>query len=218
MLSGEVEFRVLAAGKPCKTWYKVIGDMTPGVCPLVALHGGPGCISEYLTILSDITISQSRPLVLYDQLGSGNSTHLPEKLGDISFWTEKLFLDELDNLLTHLQIQDNYDLLGHSWGGMLASRHAVDNPPGLRKLVIVSSPASMALWLQEQDKLRLALPVEVQATLTNHEEAGTTNSKAYEDAMSVFYSRHLCVLDPMPQEVIRVLEELTMDPTVYHTM
>jgi pimeloyl-ACP methyl ester carboxylesterase len=81
---------------------------------LVALHGGPGVNHGYLLILSDLTQTYSIPLVVYDQIGTGYSTHLPEKRGDTSFWTEELFLAELNNLLTYLRIKDDYDLLGHS--------------------------------------------------------------------------------------------------------
>jgi pimeloyl-ACP methyl ester carboxylesterase len=79
---------------------------------------------------------------MYDQLGCGRSTHLPEKKGDVDFWTVKLFLRELDNLLSHLGIQNNYDLYGHSWGGNLASEHAVCQPEGLNKLIIANAPSS----------------------------------------------------------------------------
>lgn len=117
VVEGEVEFVVPAAGKLCKTWYKIVGDLHASVSrrPLVALHGGPGVNHGYLFILTDLTTAHGIPLVLYDQLGSGYSTHLPEKMGDVEFWTEQLFLDELDNLLSHLGIQDNYDILGHSY-------------------------------------------------------------------------------------------------------
>ncbi|EEB87993.1 hypothetical protein MPER_14430, partial [Moniliophthora perniciosa FA553] len=33
------------------------------------------------------------------------------------FWTVDLYNDELDNLLKYLGIRENFDLLGHSWGG-----------------------------------------------------------------------------------------------------
>lgn len=79
---------------------------------------------------------------MYDQVGCGRSTHLPEKGGDENFWTVKLFLQELENLLSHLGIQDSYDLYGHSWGGNLGSEHAVLRPKGLNKLIIANSPAS----------------------------------------------------------------------------
>jgi len=37
---GEVDFNVKDAGKPCKTWYKIFGDLNAGKRPLVTLHGG----------------------------------------------------------------------------------------------------------------------------------------------------------------------------------
>jgi len=139
-------------------------------------------------------------------------------MGDGSFWTIQLFLDELDNLLAHFKIQDDYDLLGHSWGGMLAASHAVRNPSGLRRLAIMSSPSSMPLWVEEQNRLRSQLPQEVQDTLTKHEEAGTTSHEEYEAATQVFYGRHLCRLNPLPSDMVALFEWIAKDPTVYHTM
>ena len=55
-------------------------------------------------------------------------------------------------------------------------------------------------------------------TLTKHEEAGTTDSKEYEEAMQVFYARHVCRLDPMPKDVTDTFAKLAEDPTVYYTM
>lgn len=69
-------------------------------------------------------------LVVYDQIGNGLSTHLPEKMGDAGFWTEQLFLDELENVLKVLEVEV-YDLFWHSWSGMLGVRHAVKQPAGL---------------------------------------------------------------------------------------
>lgn len=218
VLQGEIDFQVPSAGKPCKTWYKLIGDLHSGKRPLIALHGGPGGASDYLNVFANITAIYGIPLIIYDQLGAGRSTHLPEKMGDGSFWTIQLFLDELDNLLAHFKIQDDYDLLGHSWGGMLAASHAVRNPPGLRRLAIMSSPSSMSVWVAEQNRLRSQLPQEVQDTLTKHEEAGTTSHEEYEAATQVFYGRHLCRLNPLPSDMIALFEWIAKDPTVYHTM
>jgi hypothetical protein len=46
------------------------------------------------------------PAVIYNQIGNGQSTHLPNKLP--SFWTVDLFVDELDVILKHLSIQDDF--------------------------------------------------------------------------------------------------------------
>lgn len=88
---------------------------------------------------------------MYDQLGCGRSTHLPEKKGDHDFWTPELFLLELDNLLAHIGIQNDYDILGQSWGGQLAAEHAVRQPKGLKNLVIANSLASSEYFVSVFD-------------------------------------------------------------------
>ncbi|KAJ7140385.1 proline-specific peptidase [Mycena filopes] len=205
---GEIPFVVPSAGKPCKTWYKIFGE----------LHGGPGVNHAYLSILSDLTEAHAIPLVLYDQIGSGNSTHLPEKLGDGVFWTEQLFLEELENLLSALGIRDDYDLFGHSWGGMFGSRHAATRPHGLKHLVLASTPASMDLWMEAQNVLRTKLPRKIQDVLDQHEKQGTTDSKEYGEAVGAFYARHLCRLNPVPTAIMEGFECIQKDPTSSVTM
>lgn len=197
-----------------QTWYRVTGDLGSGKPPLVALHGGPGVPHNYLLRLTELAAS-GRAVIHYDQIGCGNSTHLPDRGAD--FWQVPLLVEELDNLLRHLGIQDSYHLIGQSWGGMLGAEHAVTRPPGLRSLVIANSPASMELWVQEANKLRALLPPDVQATLLRHEAAGTTDSVDYNDAVQVFYDRHLCRV-PWPDELTASFTAMTADPTVYHTM
>src|SRR5206468_11628175 len=50
-----------------------------------------------------------------------------------------------------------------------------------------------------------------------HEEAGTTDSPEYQEAVKVFYDRHLCRV-PWPDYVQRSFANIGEDPTVYHTM
>jgi L-proline amide hydrolase len=214
---GYIDFEVASAGQTYQTFYKIFGELKPGVCPLIALHGGPGVNGAYLEILSDVTNGRPGPLIVYDQIGNGRSTHLPEKMGDTDFWTVQLFVDELNNLIRKLEITE-YDLLGHSWGGILASSFVVQGAPGLRKLVISSSPASMQLWIDAQEVLKAQLPKEVRETIEKHEKDGTTDSKEYEEAVGVYYSRHLCTLDPMPEPIASGFECIAKDPTVYLTM
>jgi len=210
---GTVDFR------GWQTWYRITGDLEAGAAagkaPLVVLHGGPGVPHDYTLRIARIA-EQGRAVVHYDQLGCGRSTHLPEKGAD--FWGAPLFLDELDNLLAALGIDEAYDVLGQSWGGMLAAEHAVRRPAGLRALVIANSPASMELWLSEANRLREELPPAVQATLLAHEAAGTTDSEEYREAEKAFYDKHVCRVVPNPPEVVASFAALDEDPTVYHTM
>jgi L-proline amide hydrolase len=197
-----------------ETWYRVSGDLDARRTPVVICHGGPGGAHDYTEPIAELSRS-GRGCVLYDQLGCGRSTHLPEKSGD--FWTVQLFKDELVDLTRYLGIDDRYAVVGQSWGGMLAMEHALDQPAGLRALVVADSPASIPLWVEEANRLRADLPTDVQETLTRHEAEGTTSSPEYAAAVRVFYDRHVCRI-PWPDCVARTFAQLEADPTVYHTM
>jgi L-proline amide hydrolase len=197
-----------------QTWYQVEGDLgAGGAPPLITLHGGPGASHPYMLSLADL--AKDRPVVFYDQLGAGNSTHLPDRGAD--FWTVELFVRELGNLVEQLGIGEHH-VLGQSWGGFLAQEYAFTQPQGLRSLVLADTAASFPDFVAEANRLRAELPPEVEATLRRHEEAGTTDDPEYEDACQVFYARHLCRMDPWPEEVVRTFQIMEQDPTVYHTM
>jgi L-proline amide hydrolase len=197
-----------------ETWYRVVGDLEAGPTPVVICHGGPGAAHDYTEPIANLS-RYGRSCVLYDQLGCGNSTHLPDAPAD--FWTVQLFKDELVDLTRELGIADRYAVVGQSWGGMLGMEHALDHPEGLRGLVVADSPASIPLWVAEANRLRADLAADVQEALTRHEEAGTTDSPEYEEATRVFYDRHLCRV-PWPDYVERSFTKMAEDPTVYHTM
>jgi len=201
-----------------RTWYRITGEVNRGRPALVVVHGGPGSTHDYLLSLAGLAGSDGTgwPVVHYDQLGNGGSTHLPDR--GPRFWTVQLFLDELDNLLRQLGIAGDYVLFGQSWGGMLAARHAAARPAGLRGLVIANSPASYPLWLQEMKVLRDQLPPGVNETLLRHEAAGTTGSDEYAEALLPFYRKHVCRLDPWPRDYLASFYEIYNDPTVYYAM
>jgi L-proline amide hydrolase len=198
-----------------ETWYRVTGDLSSEMTPLVVAHGGPGCSHDYLLSLAEIART-GRAVIHYDQLGGGRSTHLRDAAPE--FWTVDLFLSELDNLLEYLDIADRYHLLGQSWGGMLGAEHALRQPVGLRALVLSNSPASMALWASEAKILRSQLPSETEAALDRHEENGTTNDPEYLAATQAYYDLHVCRVIPNPPEVARAFEIMAEDSTVYNTM
>jgi L-proline amide hydrolase len=179
------------------------------------LHGGPGAGHNYCEPIADVLAQTGRAGVLYDQIGCGNSTHLPDKPKE--FWTPELFMEELVLLTEHLGISNKYNIVGQSWGGMLGMQFAIQKPKGLNAMVIADSPASMEVWVSEANKLRKELPPEVEATLLKHEAAETTEDPEYIAAVDVFYSRHLCRI-PQPPYVVASFDQLAADPTVYHTM
>ena len=220
---GKVTFKHSSLPYDCETWYKVYGDLKSSSTsrPLIILHGGPGACHNYLLALKAFASSHHLPVVFYDQLGNGNSTHLREKRLDTAFWTPELFMDELQNLLDHLDITE-YDVLGQSWGGMFAAMWAVRNPKGLNKVVISNSPTSMDLWVKSCKSLREKLPKEIDDALEKHEQAQTYDEQEYKDAVQFFYKRHLCRVSnekgEFPKDVQDSLDWIDKDDTVYFTM
>jgi L-proline amide hydrolase len=196
-----------------KVWYRIVGNQEePGKLPLLCLHGGPGAPHDYLEPLEAMAAS-GRRVIFYDQLGCGNSDqpHNP------SMWTVDLFVEEVGVVRQALAL-DRVHILGQSWGGMLAMEYSLTQPAGLASLVIADSPASIPQWVSEANRLRAELPPEVQKTLLQHEAAGTVDSPEYQEAVSVFYRRHLCRLETWPECVNRAFAKLEQNPEVYHTM
>jgi L-proline amide hydrolase len=192
-----------------QTWYRVVGEGAPGRDPLVCLHGGPGSSHNYFRRLERLA-EDGRELVMYDQLGCGESDR-PEGMD----WTLQVFLDELVELRTQLGL-DRIHLLGTSWGGMLALEHALSGYGGLRSLVLSSTLASSEEWEVEVGRLKRELPADVVAALDRHELAGTTDDPEYKDAMCAFEDRHFYRAGGQPPELERMAAERA--PDVYEAM
>lgn len=202
-------------GETFETYYKVFGDLSDRTrTPLIGLHGGPGLVHNYLVPLADLTAASGTPVVLYDQLGNGRSMHVRDK--PPTFWTVELFVAELQNLLTHLGAQDAFDLLGHSWGGVLGAEFAVrTQPAGLKHLVLSNSLASFELWIQSVGGLLQSFPPEVQAGIGG----AMSDTKKYREAILALHAVHGCTVKPPPEEYFYSLDASIGeggDPTVAH--
>ncbi|MDH4109302.1 MAG: proline iminopeptidase-family hydrolase [Gammaproteobacteria bacterium] len=164
-------------------WYRIVGSSD--AVPLLVLHGGPGGTSCGFSLLEPI--ATDRPLVRYDQLGTGRSGR-PD---DPGLWTVERYVDELHALRQSLGLA-RIHLLGHSWGGSLAASYVLaKGTEGVVSLTLSSPLLSTPDWIEDANALREQLPPDVQATLDRHEAAGTTDDPEYESATAVFYARHV---------------------------
>jgi proline-specific peptidase len=196
-----------------KTWYRIVGSHEePGKLPLICLHGGPGATHDYFESLEAMSTT-GRRVILYDQLGWGNSDHPHNP----SMWTVELFVEELGVIRRALGLERAH-ILGHSWGGQLAMEYALTQPEGLASLILADSLASAPQWAAETTRLVSELPSDVQQIIQKHEAAGTTDSPDYQEAMKVFSRRHAGGhIDPKPEWVKRAFKKLE-DNEVYLTM
>jgi proline-specific peptidase len=109
-----------------------------------------------------------------------------------------LFVEEVDVVRRRLGLEQ-FHLFGHSWGGMIGAEYALTQPRGIVSLTLASASSSRALSNADIDRLREKLPPYVQESLRKHEEAGTTDDPAYQEAEKVFALRHIFRKDPWPQ-------------------
>lgn len=213
--TGTVDY--IVGSETFQTWYRIVGTLSSGRRPVVVLHGGPGISHHYISPLEHLNSTIGVPVILYDQVGIGKSSSLSGKPAE--FFTVDLFIGELMNLLEKLGIAGEYDLYGHSWGGMLASTFVSQHPhAGLNRLILSSTPASVALWEEGTSALLKTLPEDVQETIKKHEAAGTTDSKEYQEATQVFYAKYVCTLSPWPDLLLQSFAAVEKDPTVYSIM
>ncbi|HEY5659284.1 MAG TPA: proline iminopeptidase-family hydrolase [Gaiellaceae bacterium] len=191
-----------------RTWYRVVGELEAQAAPLLALHGGPGSTHNYFAPLE--RLASERAVVLYDQIGCGNS----DRPMDIE-WDVAVFRDEVAAVRDELGLE-RIHLLGTSWGGMLAQEHVLSGATGVVSLILSSTLANLALWNDEQLKLKAQLPPEVVEVLDRHEAAGTYDDPEYEEAMAVYFERHF-YRGPEPRAELAAMDA-GRAPDVYRAM
>ncbi len=162
-----------------QTYYRAVGDFSSGKTPLVICHGGPGSTHNRLKVLEPL--AEVCPILLYDQIGCGNSP-----CQDTSLFNKETWCEELDALLDYFHIE-KANLLGHSWGGMLIQdyyfRH---NRNRVSSLILSSTLPSSKLWAREQKKWISLMPLETQIIL----KSDRYHDEDYIKAVDEFMLRH----------------------------
>jgi proline iminopeptidase len=113
-----------------KTYYKIFGKGEP----LLIINGGPGMNSNGFEGMAKI-LAETQETIIYDQRGTGQSELKELNSKTISM---KIMADDIESLRKHLKIK-KWNILGHSFGGMLASYYATIYPNSINKLVLSSS-------------------------------------------------------------------------------
>ncbi len=95
--------------------------------PIIILHGLFGSLDNWMSMAK--SLSDNSTVYLVDLRNHGQSFHDPQ-------FNYKIMADDLGRLVNSLGITD-YTILGHSMGGKVAMFHAIKDPRGIEKLIIV---------------------------------------------------------------------------------
>ncbi len=109
--------------------------------PLVLLHGGPGATHHYFHPHFS-RAAQFAHVIYYDQRGCGLSDY--ESGGRYSI---QQAVKDLDNLREALGL-DEWVVLGHSYGGLLAQVYAIKYSENIAGLVLVNAAVSLNIDLE----------------------------------------------------------------------
>ena len=169
-----------------KTYYRVVGKNTGNKKPLVLLHGGPGSTHNYFEVLDRIAEEDGRQLVMYDQIGCGNS--YVENRPDL--WNSKVWIEELIELRKHLGL-DEIHLLGQSWGGMQTLEYVCNyKPEGLKSIILSSTLPASWLWAEEAQRMIAQMPQDMQDAIKKATESGDYSSPEYQAAEAEYMRQH----------------------------
>lgn len=194
-------------------WTKSIGN-NPKI-KLLLLNGGPGATHEYFECFENFLLPENVELIYYDQLGCG----LSDNPKDTTMWDLSRFVEEVEQVRKALNLnKDNFYLLGHSWGGILAMQYALKYQDNLKGLIISNMMSSCpAYGKYAQEVLAPQFDPKVLDTIRQIEGKGDfSNPKYMELLLPNFYAKHICRIDPWPEPVSRSLGK--MNQRLYVTM
>ncbi|MEK7239251.1 MAG: proline iminopeptidase-family hydrolase [Gemmatimonadota bacterium] len=129
-------------------WTKRVGN-NPRI-KLLLLHGGPGATHEYFESADSYLPAAGIEYYYYDQLGSFYS----DQPTDSSLWNTARFVEEVEQVRQALGMDStNFILLGHSWGGILATEYALKYQKHLKGLVISNMMSSIPAYVEYAEKV-----------------------------------------------------------------
>jgi proline iminopeptidase len=134
--------------------------------PLVILHGGPGADHSYFLPWL-LGLARNHRLVFLDERGSGQS----ERLEDVTLYTVDNMVEDVEAVRFGLDLGD-VDLLGHSFGGVLAQAYALKYQRHLKHLILNSTFASTRAMNQVLAGEKARMPAEKLKRLNELEQAG----------------------------------------------
>jgi proline iminopeptidase len=186
-------------------WTKRVGNNPTK--KVLLLHGGPGMTHELYTCMDGFFPQEGIEYIYYDQLGS----YYSDQPDDLSLWTTERFVEEVEQVRQALNLdQDNFYLLGQSWGGILAMEYALKYQKNLKGLIISNMMSSIPEYnAYAQDVLGPQLDPEIYKEIKALEDAGDFEDPRYGELLfEHYYTAHVLRMSPdkWPEAVMRSLK------------
>jgi len=214
--SGNVKMIAIESmGKQFKVWTKRVGN-NPKV-KILLLNGGPGGTHEYFQCFENFLPQEGIEFIYYDQLGCGNSDN-PD---DTAYWDLNRFVEEVEQVRTALNIdKNNFYLLGHSWGGILAMQYALKYQSNLKGLVISNMMSSCPDYDKYAENVlsKQFDPVVLDSVMAMEKRGDFNNTNYMGLLVPNFYEKHILRLPAAewPDPVNRAFAK--MNKSLYVTM
>ncbi len=185
-----------------QVWTRQVGS-NPDI-RLLLLHGGPASTHEYFEVCDGYLPGANIEYYYYDQLGSFHSDQPDEP----DLWEVDRFVEEVEQVRQALQLgPENFFLLGHSWGGILAIEYALRYQEHLRGLIISNMMSSIPAYNEYAETILMPkMDQEAVAEIKAIEACGEIEDPRYmELLMEHHYVRHVLRLpaDEWPDPVNR---------------
>lgn len=143
--------------------------------PLVIVHGGPGASHDYFLPWL-LPLARHNRVVFIDERGSGRS----EKLEDVKQYTVENMVEDVEAVRKALDL-GKINLLGHSYGGVLAQAYALKYQSHLSHLVLASTFSSTSAMNQVFVRMKEKMPAELRERIDKMEKEGVYgHGKPYE--------------------------------------
>jgi len=191
-------------------WTKRVGNNPTK--KVLLLHGGPGANHEYFQAIDSYFPKESIEYYYYDQLGSSFS----DKPKDESLWTIERFVDEVEQVRLALGLdENNFIILGHSWGGILGLEYALKHQNRMKALIISNMVPSIPDYIKyANDVLAPKLDPSVLKKIREYENAGDYTNTEYLGLIEEhYYPKHVLrmPLEEWPNPVTRSLAGLNYE-------
>lgn len=208
VLSGGVKMIPIETPKGVfNVWTKRTGN-NPDI-KVLFLHGGPGATHEYFEAFDSYFPGEGIEYYYYDQLGS----YYSDQPGDSTLWTIDHFVEEVEQVRQALNLtKDNFYLLGHSWGGILAIEYALKYQEHIKGLMISNMMSSIPEYSKyAKEVLGPQMDEAVFNEIMELEEARDFSNPRYEELVTThYYTEHVLrmPLDEWPDPANRAFKNM----------